>query len=163
SLRELASACRELVDGLRAQLDPQLKPRPFLVTLFAKPADESDPTVPNLRNVCISQLATQSADNELMKVGQGFVVESDTMRALADQIDLSRAKALAVRDMAFPRDVVHSIFHELNVWSLGPALMFDGARIDLGTPAHESAGRFALGAGLRLTLASTFHMTAGYV
>ena len=89
--------------------------------------------------------------------------ESDTLQALSNRIDVVGAKAKAVRDMVFPRDVVHSIFHELNLWSLGPTLMFDGARIDLGEPTNETATRYALGAGLRFTLASTFHLTAGYV
>ena len=157
------AACRELIDGLRAQLDPQLKPRPFLVALFAKPADEDDPTLPNVRDACLTQLVKQAGDDELTTLGQALVSEIDTMQALADRIDVPRAKSMAARDMVFPRDVVHSIFHELNIWSLGPALMFDGARIDLGAPIHESATRYALGAGLRFTLASTLHLTAGYV
>jgi hypothetical protein len=41
--------------------------------------------------------------------------------------------------------------------------MFDAARIDPGAPADEGAVRYALGGGLRFTLASTFHLTAGYV
>jgi hypothetical protein len=162
-LKEQAATCRELIDGVRAQLDPDLMPRPFLVALFAKPSDENDPTLPNVRDVCVAQLGKGASDDELAKRGRALVFQIDTMQATANRIDLPRAKTMAARDMVFPRDVVHSIFHELNVWSLGPALMFDSARIDLGAPSDESATRHALGAGLRFTLASTFHLTAGYV
>lgn len=161
--KERAAVCRELVDGLRAQLDPEQRPRPYLVAVFANPADEGDPTLPNVRDVCLTQLGKQVGDVELARLGEVIVSEVETMQALVSRIDVARAKTMAARDMAFPRDVVHSIFHELNVWSLGPALMFDGARIDLGVPPGESATRYALGAGLRFTLASTLHLTAGFV
>ncbi len=162
-LKEQAATCRELIDGVRAQLDPDLMPRPFLVALFAKPIDEDDPTLPNVRDVCVAQLGKGAGDEELAKLGRALVFQIDTMQATANRIDLPRAKTMAARDMVFPRDVVHSIFHELNVWSLGPALMFDTARIDLGAPIDDTATRYAFGAGLRFTLASTFHLTAGYV
>ena len=138
-------------------------PVPISSRLFANPADEGDPTLPNVRDVCLTQLGKQAGDAELAKLGDAIVSEIDTMQALVGRIDVARARTMAARDMVFPRDVVHSIFHELNVWSLGPALMFDGARIDLGAPTSESATRYALGAGLRFTLASTFHLTAGFV
>lgn len=163
ALKKQAATCRELIDGVRAQLDPELKPRPFLVALFAKPADEGDPTLPNVREACLAQLGKEAGDEELAKLGRALLFEMDSMQATANRIDVSRAKKMATRDMVFPRDVVHSIFHELNVWSLGPALMFDGARIGLGAPTEESATRYALGAGLRFTLASTFHLTTGYI
>jgi hypothetical protein len=162
-LKEQATACRELIDDVRAQLDPELDPRPFLVALFAKPADEGDATLPNVRDVCLAQLGKGTGDGELAKLGRALVFEIDSMQTTANRIDVARSKRMAARDMVFPREVVHSIFHESNVWSLGPALMFDAAHIDLGTPTDESATRYALGAGLRFTLASTFHLTAGYV
>jgi len=158
-----AAACRTLIDGVRVQLDPTQNPRPYLVAVFANPVDADDPTLSNVRHVCLTQLGKQVGDDELTKLGEALVSEIDTMEALANRIDAVRAKTMAARDMVFPRDVVRSIFHELNVWSLGPALMFDGARIDLGGPTGESATRYALGAGSRFTLASTFHLTAGYV
>jgi len=161
--KEQAAQCRELIDGVRAQLDPDLMPRPFLVALFAKPSDEDDPTLPNVRDVCVTQLGKGAGDDDLAKLGRALVFQIDTMQKTANRIDVSRATTMAARDMVFPRDVVHSIFHELNVWSLGPALMFDSARIDLGAPADEGVTRYALGGGLRFTLASTFHLTAGYV
>lgn len=162
-LEERAAVCRELIDGLRAQLAPEQEPRPYLVAIFTNPTDEDDPTVPNVRDVCLTQLGTQAGDDELATLGEPIVSEIDTMQALVSRIDVARARTMAARDMVFPRDVVHSVFHELNVWSLGPALMFDGARIDLGAPTGEGATRYALGAGVRLTLASIFHLTAGFV
>ena len=161
--RERAGVCRELIDGLRPQLDAELKPRPYLIAILANPADEEDPTLPNVRDVCVTQLAKEAADNELLKLGEALLSEIDTMQSLASRIDVARAQTMAARDMAFPKEVVHSIFHEMNAWSLGPALMLDGARIDMGAPTDGSATRYALGAGLRFTLSSSFHVTAGYV
>lgn len=77
------------------------------------------------------------------------------------KIDQSKAEGKAKADMAFTRRTLNTLFHQVNIYSLSPVLIFDLAKI-----SPESAGfggvRYGLGGGLRLEFASTAHFTVGY-
>ncbi len=72
-----------------------------------------------------------------------------------------RAAAKAAVDLALGKRTIHTLFHEVNLFSISPVFVFDAGRIRSAL-SRAPAQRYSLGGGLRLTLASTVRFTAGY-
>lgn len=83
------------------------------------------------------------------------------MLAEFNQINQTNAAKRAKADMAFTRRTLKTIFNDVNIYSIGPVVVFDVARIG---PANGELGgtRYGPGGGIRLELASVAHFTLGY-
>jgi hypothetical protein len=82
---------------------------------------------------------------------------SDALAAMDRSPTASAARARAQRDMRGPREVIDTLRHEADVWSLSAVGIFDMGRLwpdPMGT-------RYAIGAGARISILSV-NFTAGY-
>ena len=79
------------------------------------------------------------------------------------RIDTGRAEAKAADDLKYPRIVLDTFFHELNLASIAPVFMFDAARLGSRANQDTSGLRFGLGGGIRFRLVSLAHVTVAYV
>ena len=79
------------------------------------------------------------------------------------RIDTGRAEAKAADDIEYPRNVLDTFFHELNLASIAPVFMFDAARLGSRADQDASGLRFGLGGGIRFSLVSLAHVTVAYV
>ena len=79
------------------------------------------------------------------------------------RIDTGRAEAKAADDIEYPRNVLDTFFHELNLASIAPVFMFDAARLGSRADQNASGLRFGLDGGIRFSLVSLAHVTVAYV
>ena len=158
-LAAAAATCHEQIDVL-LELIANAK---YLGFLIEESSDEDDVTLPSVLHVCVDQLNLKVGDPELTKAGQEIATSLEFARQRIARVDVEKARQRAVRDMLFPRHVVHTVFEELNAFSVGPLLMLDAARIGQREGPAGRTTRFGLGAGVRLSVASAFHVVAGYV
>jgi len=91
----------------------------------------------------------------------GVTAVRNTMESEFQQIDQERARLSAVAEMAFTRRTLHTLFNDVNIYSISPVFVFDVARIG---PRDGVFGgtRYGPGAGIRFELATTAHFTFGY-
>jgi len=154
-----AGTCDEQIDGL-LELIANAK---YLGFLIEDSSDEDDVTLPSVLRACVDQLSLKVGDSELTKAGQEIATSLEFARLRIARVDVDKARQRAVRDMRFPRHVVKTVFAELNAVSVGPLLILDAARIGQREPLAGRTTRFGLGGGVRLSVASAFHVIAGYV
>jgi hypothetical protein len=159
-LRESCSACAAEVDDLLEQLDG-LAPGMQLGWLVSDPAS-GDVSIPSVLAACIERFNVRAADASVEKSGRELAAASERTRDRLARIDVARARRQAARDMAFPRQVVGSIFDEMNLVSAGPVALLDAAHLGQRHPTRAGITRYGVGVGLRLSVASTFHLTGGY-
>jgi hypothetical protein len=159
SMKGLADACADQVDTLLAQLQ-NVTPTTYLEWVVVEASTE-DVSIPSVL-ACIERLNTEMQDPELTRVIEPLRAAANVIRERIARIDTVKARDLAARDMAFPRQVVNTIFDELNAVSLGPAFLLDAAHIGQRGPPGAQATRYGIGLGVRLSVASSFHVTGGY-
>jgi hypothetical protein len=87
--------------------------------------------------------------------------EGAKMFGFFSSIDQKTAAAKAANDIAFVKRTLNTLFKDLNIFSIGPVLVFDAAKLG---PAGGPLGgtRIGPGAGIRLELASYVNFTVGY-
>jgi hypothetical protein len=158
-LAAAAGACDAQIDVL-IELVANAK---YLGFLIEESSDEDDVTLPAVLHACVDQLSVKVGDSELTAAGQEIATSLEFTRQRIARVDVEKARERAVRDMRFPRHVVQSVFEELNAVSIGPLLILDAARIGQREPLAGRTTRFGLGGGVRLSVASAFHVMAGYV
>src|SRR4029077_18425211 len=73
----------------------------------------------------------------------------------------ARASDKAKKDMAVGSRTIRTLFHEANLISLSPTLVFDAASIGPAVPGKPST-RYGVGGGARFTILSTLRLTFGY-
>ena len=78
------------------------------------------------------------------------------IRLIDESGSLARAKAT----LAPAHRVLQSFLHELNIASVAPVLLADAAR--LAQPGARAEFRYAIGAGIRLSLVGSVHLTTAY-
>ena len=93
-------------------------------------------------------------------LGQVTAVRN-TMESEFQQIDQERARLSAVAEMAFTRRTLHTLFNDVNIYSISPVLVFDVARLSRQRGGNGGI-RYGPGVGLRLEFASIAHFTSGY-
>ena len=76
------------------------------------------------------------------------------------QIDKPKAEAAAKQELGIANRTLHTLLYQANIFSVGPAFMFDVARLKhAGSPLT----RYGVGGGIRMTLVSTVNFTVGYL
>jgi hypothetical protein len=160
-LRALAGAC----DDQAAEFLPvaeSISEETYVGSLLAQSVDEEDVTLSSMIRTCVDELNVKLADPVMTRIG---VQLRTARRAIADniaQIDTTRAQRLAARDMVFARGTVTTILDEMNAVSLAPVFVFDAARLGQHALPSSQTTRYGVGAGVRFSLASAFHVSAGY-
>jgi hypothetical protein len=160
-LKEVASSC----DDQAAEFLPvaeSVSEKTYVGSLLANPVDEGDATLSSIIRLCIDELNGKLGDAAIARIGAQL---TGTRQEIADniaQIDAAGAKRLAARDMAFARGTVATILDEMNAISLAPVFIVDAARLGQHAPPSSNVTRYGLGTGVRLSLASAFHLSGGY-
>ena len=76
------------------------------------------------------------------------------------QINKQKAETAAAQELGIAKRTLHTLLYQANIFSAGPAFMFDVARLNhAGAPLT----RYGVGGGIRMTLVSTVNFTVGYV
>jgi hypothetical protein len=86
---------------------------------------------------------------------------ADALQAVYAKFDQMRATDLAKADLNFTRRVLDRFFHEINLASIAPVILFDAARIGPPVPG-QPAMRYGIGGGIRFVLVSTMRFTLAY-
>ncbi len=116
-----------------------------------QPTDPDDVTLPSLQTACF----TNAADPELLVLAMKVEAHRQNIATQISRIDIARTRAIARQQMAFPRRTVNTMIEEMDVFSISPVALFDVAYVS----PHRY---YAVGGGLRLTLASSVHFTLTY-
>lgn len=95
-----------------------------------------------------------AASNSLQEVAGRLQVQLDTI----DNDASAKADSL----MTYVKRLLFRVLSEVNIVSVSPVGLFDVAHIGPATSGPYSGTRYGVGAGLRLTLASTVSFTAAY-
>ena len=123
-----------------------------------------DPTEHRLATVvqaCVSGLNGVLQDSRIETAGKDLDAIRVSMEDDFATIDQRVAKDKAAADMVFIRRTLHTLFHDLNIYSISPVAIFDIAEI--GPEARNLGGsRIGPGGGIRFELASSVNFTAGY-
>ena len=85
---------------------------------------------------------------------------AEAFRSLEGSTQWTAAQKRAQLDMRYPRQVVSQLTREANLIGISPVAIFDAARISLKSGRNPEV-RFALGAGLRVSIVS-LDVTVGY-
>ena len=98
---------------------------------------------------------------ELAKEADKLANYRTEVRKRLQTVRRTKVELKARRDIDFAARSLETVFRELNLIALSPAVMFDAARI--GPPANNNQGgvRYGLGAGMRFSLV-TLDVTTGY-
>lgn|GEM_PF-5692895 len=116
--------------------------------------DPDEANIPAIQQLCIEELK----DPKLRELGAELEAQRKAIEEGVNRIDRKKARRLAERQLAFPRDVIRSVMDEMNAFSLSPIVVFDVGRIGVG----RDVARSSAGGGLRLTLASSVSFDLGY-
>ena len=161
-LKTAAQTCQDQVQVLTDVVDA-ISPKTYVGALLSEPVDEGDATLSSVVRACVDNLTAKLGDAVLAQKGGELAA---TRKAIADQvaqIEVATARRLAVRDMSFARDTVRTVMDEMNAIAIGPVFVFDVARLGQHQPPASDVTRYGVGTGIRLTIASSFHFSAGYV
>ena len=101
----------------------------------------------------VSQLASASTD---------LTAQVSALREQFAAIDNRRSAERAGHDMAYAERALTIITRQMNITSISPVFIFDVAHIGPAGDDPYSGYRYAVGGGLRFTLASTVSFTATY-
>jgi hypothetical protein len=77
-------------------------------------------------------------------------------------IDNDKWSTRASADLAYAQRALDVILNQLNITSVSPVLVFDAAHLGPAGADPYNGTRYAIGGGIRLTLASTVNMTLTY-
>jgi len=131
-----------------------------VVALLSVSADEDD----NWLGKVIASVADLNAslqDPAITTASAALDLIRNDMEVEFRQIDQRKAQRLAEADLAFTRRTLHSLFNDVNIYSICPVFVFDVAKIS-PDKAGRGGVRYGPGAGLRLELATAAHFTFGY-
>lgn len=110
---------------------------------------------------CLQTFSTGPAD-PLLQSAQRL----DGLRQKIDAVVQStgtfqRAVDKATEDLVLAERTIHTLFHEVNLISVGPVFVFDTGAIGPSAPGLSTL-RYGIGGGARVTIASTVRFTLGY-
>jgi hypothetical protein len=161
SLKTAAQSCLDQIQTMIDAVDA-IGSATYVGSLLAEPVDEGDATLPSVIRVCIN-VGVGSNDAPLAALGRTLVAARSALADQIAQIDVGRARSLAVTDMAFARDTVGVVMDEMNAISVGPIFMLDIARLGQRQEPATDRTRYGVGTGVRLSVASSLHVSGGYV
>jgi hypothetical protein len=81
--------------------------------------------------------------------------------SIYSSFDAAAAVRLAGSDMKLTRRVIDRFFHEINLAAVAPVLLLDAARLGPSAPG-QSAWRYGIGAGIRVSLVNSVRLTLVY-
>ncbi|MEO8592242.1 MAG: hypothetical protein ABI759_02875 [Candidatus Solibacter sp.] len=158
TLKAAYDACKDKIGDLAADASDISKTTPW--RNFLKP-DPEERGIPVIVKVCLEDLNGTLKDPALTRLGDELKEHQRVIAEQVGKIDTAKAKRLAAETMAFPAQVVHTVFDEMTVVSASPVAILDAGRIGPATAGQTSA-RYSVGGGLRLTLASSVSFEIGY-
>ena len=116
-----------------------------------QPTDPDDVTLPSLQTACF----TNAADPELLALATRVEAHRQNIATQISRIDIARTRAIARQQLSFPRRTVKTMIEDMDVFSISPVALLDIAYV-------SPRSYYAVGGGLRLTLASSVHFTLTY-
>jgi hypothetical protein len=85
---------------------------------------------------------------------------AEQLKTEFQQIDQEKAKSGAVRELSIAKRTLNTLLYQANIFSVGPALMLDAARL---SNRNDHVMRYGAGAGVRFTLVSSVNFTVGWM
>jgi hypothetical protein len=159
-LKSRAQSCEDQIETLADAVDA-VSPKTFVGGLLKEPVDEGDATLPSVIRACVDSLG--AGDAVLGEKGRELVATRTAIDHEIQQIDVRSAERLARTDMRFARETVGTVMDEMNAVAVGPTLVFDVSKLGQHQSPRSAITRYGVGTGVRLSIASTFHLSAGYV
>jgi hypothetical protein len=156
-----AQSCQDQIETLIDSVEA-IGPATYVGSLLAEPVDEADATLPSVIRVCVNA-GVALDDMPLTMLGRTLVAARASLADQIAQIDVERARRLAAADMSFARDTVGIVMDEMNAISVGPVFIFDVATLGQRQEPASHRTSYAVGTGIRLSVASSLHLSAGYV
>ena len=123
----------------------------FWAPFLDQPTDPDDVTLPSLQTACF----TNATDSELLALATKVEAHRQNIATQISRIDIARTTAIARQQMSFPRRTVKTMIEDMDVFSISPVALFDVAYV-------SPRSYYAVGGGLRITLASSVHFTLTY-
>jgi hypothetical protein len=161
-LKTAAQSCQDQVQTLMDAVDA-ISSKTYVGALLAEPVDEGDATLPSVVRACVDDFAAKLGDAALLERGSELATARTAIADQIAQIDVPAARRLAVRDMRFARETVATVLDEMNGIAIGPVFAFDVARLGQHQQRSSDLTRYGIGTGVRLSIASSLHLSAGYV
>ena len=104
---------------------------------------------------------SRTAGDDLSLAGARIEQHRMSIESVVQSTDTwKRALRRANEDVALGQRTIHTLFHEVNLFSVSPVLVFDIAAT--AAPSMPFTKNYGIGGGARVTLASTVRFTAGY-
>ncbi len=145
-LEETGTDCADRVGdlvGLAEEIGKNTLWRQFLKD------DPDEANIPAVQQLCAEQL-----NGKLRDLGVELEVQRKAIEEGVKRIDGDKARRMAERQLAFPREVIASVMDEMNAFAVSPIVVFDAGKI--------RGEQYSAGGGLRLTVASSVSFDLGY-
>jgi hypothetical protein len=94
-------------------------------------------------------------------LAEAFGDQERRLREAVSRIPRPEVERRALRDLAYTGRTLDVVFRELNLFSAGPVVLFDAARIGSWRGGNPAGFRFGIGGGIRLSIVS-LDLTLGY-
>ena len=125
------------------------------------PAPMGSDGLQSVQDACVGEVNQQLNDPGIGAAASAVEASGAAIMMDFNAIDQKAAARKAANDIAFVRRTLDTLFKDLNIFSVGPVVVFDAASIG---PARGALGgnRIGPGGGIRLELASYVNFTLGY-
>ena len=160
---DLFEACTDTIKTVTRRLKDAIKSRtPYgtIQEVLSEDPDDDDQLL-NVQQTCETDLNGALKDPALASATNRIETLRTQITAEFKQIDTKKAEKKAKDEMAFTRRTLNTLFHDVNIYSISPVIVFDMARIGPRNGAFAGT-RYGPGAGVRFELATTAHFTFGY-
>lgn len=158
ALQTIYDTCAEKIGDLAADTSDIRKTTPWRNFLKDDPDERGIPVIVQL---CLVDLNGPLKDPDLARLGDELKAHQKVIAEQVAKIDTGRARQQAKETMAFPAEVLKTVFDEMDMVSVSPVAIFDAGKIGPALPGQR-AGRYSVGGGVRLTFASSVAFQMGY-
>jgi hypothetical protein len=160
--------CEEALHASRSAADHAVADKPAQAYGWVKEMlPEGDNALTEVVSTCGVDLVAAlrsagAASGDLESASTDLRTMSSTIEMRFAAIDNDKWSTRASADLAYAKRALDVILNELNITSVSPVLVFDAAHLGPAGADPYGGTRYAIGGGIRLTLASTVNFTLTY-
>lgn len=160
--------CEEALHASRSAADQAVADKPAQAYGWVKEMlPEGDNALATVVSTCGVDLVAAlrgagAATGDLEPASTDLRTMSSTIEMRFAAIDNDKWSARASADLAYAQRALDVILNQLNITSVSPVFVFDAAHLGPAGDDPYGGTRYAIGGGIRLTLASTVNMTLTY-
>ena len=160
--------CEEALHDSRSAADHAVADKPAQAYGWVKEMlPEGDNALAAAVSTCGVDLAAAlrgagAASGDLESASTDLRAMSSAVEMRFAAIDNDKWSTRATTDLAYAQRALDVILNQLNITSVSPVFVFDAAHLGPAGSDPYGGTRYAIGGGIRLTLASTVNMTLTY-